>query len=268
MDNRDEILGRALSGALEQEPKKETCPALEEIATLVDGSLSGEARDALLGHLAVCSHCREVFSMTQELTQRDRKKWYFVSAAAAAAAVAVLALGITLRKPSSEQLKVVTIPSPQPTSVTSSETPVGVPTAAPTLTARAEKPVAVVQLLTRDEALQQEAKNFGFAGEDILKNGPEIKIVSPEPDRELNSPFKLAVRFVPKQGRSVDLSTLRVECLKIVTVDLTPRVLPYATADGISIAKASAPVGNYKIRITVADTKGGVTVEIFTLHII
>jgi hypothetical protein len=294
MKNSDEILGRALSGGLKQMSGGGECPSLEKIAALVDGNLEGEPRDALLGHIAVCSHCRKVFTMTHDLVQHDagddidvigqdecaapasgRKRLYYLSSVAALAAVAVLALSITIRKPSPEQEKIAaTKPSSRPASTSPGEPVANAPASAPKITARSERPgevkrpEEVVQLLTKDEASQQEAKSFGFVGDNLPKDGPEINVVLPETDREVKSPFKLSVHFVPKQGSKVDLATLRVECLKLINIDLTPRVLPYTTAEGILIEKTNIPTGNHKIRLTVADTMGRVTVQIIIIHVI
>lgn len=282
MNYRDEILGRALSGVLDQKPKVEACPSLEEIAALVDGNISGETRDTLLGHLAVCAHCREVFTMTRQMahtatTTSGRRVWSYASATAAVAVIAVIVLNISFREPASDHLRIAgttTVPSEKPPVIVAGKRVVTQP--APLVASRAGKPPhnvnskthTTVNLLTEEEATLQEAKDFGFAGENLPKDGPDIKIISPSQDREMRSPFKLAVRFTPRSGSQVDLSTFRVECLKIITVDLTSRVRPYLTSNGIEMENVKIPAGNHRIRLSVADTMGNVTVEVFTIRVL
>lgn len=282
MNNRDEILGSSLSHALGQKSNDEQCPVPEETAALIDGVLVGEERDKLLGHLAVCSRCREAFIIASELVQpavtvSGRKVWYYVSATAAVAAMAVIALSITLREPASDHRRLAgttQAPSEKPPVVAADKNMVT--QHAPLVASRTEKPSrnlnskiqVAVNLLTEEEASLQEAKDFGFAAEDMPKDGPNIKVLSPDRDRDLQSPFKLAVRFEPRPGSKVDLSTLRVECLKIITVDLTSRVRPYVTSNGINMENVKIPAGNHRIRVSVADTVGNVTVEIFNIRVL
>jgi len=249
---------------------------------LIDGILVDEERDKILGHLAACSRCREVYTMASELAHPVtniswRKVWYYASATAAVAVVAVLSLSIFSRGPAST-LTQLAVPAGTPSkirSVVAADKEVVTPSA-PLMASRTEKTSrnlnpkkpAVVKLLTEEEATLQEAKDFGFAGDNLQKDGPGIKLISPDQDRELHSPVKLDVRFRPQTGSKVDLSSLRVECLKIINIDLTPRVRPYLTPYGIDMENVNIPAGNYRIRVSVADTKGNVTVEIFTLRVL
>lgn len=127
-----------------------------------------------------------------------------------------------------------------------------------------EKPVS---LLTEQEATMAEEKAFGFA-EALPKNGPIIKILLPKLDSDLHSPFKLHVRFIPKEGSEVNLASLKVEALKIVNVNITPRLLPYAAKDGIKMDNVTIPSGRHRIRVTILDTLGRKTQEIFAIHVI
>jgi hypothetical protein len=72
---------------------------------------------------------------------------------------------------------------------------------------------------------------------------------------------------VPQEGRKVDLAGLKVECLKIITIDLTDRVRPYTKVNGIVMNEVSIPSGKHKIRVTIADDLGGVTQETFLVKV-
>ncbi|GAW65788.1 hypothetical protein GPEL0_01f0837 [Geoanaerobacter pelophilus] len=98
MKKDDSALGTALTrGFTDAEPAEE-CPALETVAGLVDGSISGKERDRVLGHLASCDHCRELFIASSQLSdapaQQKRHRLLFPSAFAAAA---VLVIAVTLQ---------------------------------------------------------------------------------------------------------------------------------------------------------------------------
>nr|AMP41529.1 hypothetical protein [uncultured Nitrospirota bacterium] len=47
--------------------------------------------------------------------------------------------------------------------------------------------------------------------------------------------------------------------LKFISIDLTSKVMPYATTEGIFAEDLPLPSGNHKIRLSIGDTGGGVT---------
>ncbi|MBF0328615.1 MAG: hypothetical protein HQL10_05620 [Nitrospirae bacterium] len=93
----------------------------------------------------------------------------------------------------------------------------------------------------------------------ISDQGPSVNIESPELTRECKPPVKVVARFIPNNGKDVDLSTLKVEMLKFISIDLTSKVMPYATTEGIFAEDLPLPSGNHKIRLSIGDTGGGVT---------
>ncbi|MBI5058025.1 MAG: hypothetical protein HZB61_15555 [Nitrospirae bacterium] len=124
-----------------------------------------------------------------------------------------------------------------------------------------------LMLVTKEEGSLREAPAGLYEVGRPVNNGPDIKVVSPELNDKNKPPVKLAVLFVPVEGKDVDLSKLKVEYLKFVTIDLTNRVLPYTTKEGIRIEKADLPSGKHTIKITVGDVSGGVTEQIFTMRL-
>lgn len=127
---------------------------------------------------------------------------------------------------------------------------------------------APVVLLTEREAALEDEPVSGFAPKfSPIATGPAIRVVQPDTSKEATPPLKLDVRFVPQEGRKVDLAGLKVECLKIVTIDLTDRVRPYAKASGIVMNEVDIPSGKHRIRVTIADDQGGVTQETFLVKV-
>lgn len=66
----------------------------------------------------------------------------------------------------------------------------------------------------------------------------------------------------------MNLSSLKVEVLKLWTIDITNRVLPYATRDGIHVENATLPSGDHKLRVTIGDVEGGVSRKVFQVKIL
>jgi hypothetical protein len=128
--------------------------------------------------------------------------------------------------------------------------------------------IEIMTLLTKEEGGIEEAPSGLYEIGKALNDGPDIKVVKPETQEKYRSPIRIIILFLSKNGKKVDLSKLRVECLKLLTIDLTERVLPYTTEEGIKIENAKFPAGHHKIRITVGDVEGGVTQEIFLANIL
>jgi hypothetical protein len=97
--------------------------------------------------------------------------------------------------------------------------------------------------------------------------GPDIRVLSPEPEKAYQSPLKVMMKFIPREGTQVDLSSLKVECLKVFTINITDRIREYITSQGINVDKAELPSGAHKIRVTLGDTGGGVTSKVFTVKV-
>lgn len=126
----------------------------------------------------------------------------------------------------------------------------------------------VLTLLTDAEGAMKDAPSGLFEVASPFNNGPEITVRTPELGGEYVSPVMIDVLFVERDGKKVDLSKLKVECLKFITLDLTDRVLPFATPEGIKVENAKLPKGSHKLKITVGDEEGGITEETFIVKIV
>jgi hypothetical protein len=116
--------------------------------------------------------------------------------------------------------------------------------------------IEIMTLLTKEEGAMEEAPSGLYEIGKVLNDGPDIKVVKPETQEKYRSPIRIIILFLSKNGK------------KVFTVDLTERILPYTTEEGIKIENAKLPAGNHKIRITVWDAEGGVTQQIFIVSIL
>lgn len=124
-----------------------------------------------------------------------------------------------------------------------------------------------VVLLTAEEGAMANAPVGLMDVGNPLDAGPSIEVVKPEQNADLRSPVAIIVRFVPN-GKEVDLSSLKVEVLKFLTIDITKRVLPYATRKGIQAENAILPAGEHKLRVTIGDVGGGISRKVFLVKIL
>lgn len=97
--------------------------------------------------------------------------------------------------------------------------------------------------------------------------GPEIQVISPHMGESIKKPVSIDVRFI-KGEKEIDPSTIKLEYLKFITIDLTPRVKDYLTKDGVKVSNVNLPSGTHTIRLSVGDTAGTVTKQVFTFEVI
>ena len=99
-----------------------------------------------------------------------------------------------------------------------------------------------------------------FSSDSVEQNkGPVIKMEKPNVDDVVASPLEIVIQFSPREA-SVDLSTLKVTLVKFIDIDLTDRVRPYVSNEGLHIPDAQLPSGEHTVRVTLGDTDGGLTV--------
>ena len=87
-----------------------------------------------------------------------------------------------------------------------------------------------------------------------ITRGPGIELAAPQDT--VTAPFVLHVRFVPHGGAKVDPNSVHVVLLREPLADLTARLRPFVTKDGIELRDAEAPEGAYDLRIDVRDDGG------------
>ena len=92
------------------------------------------------------------------------------------------------------------------------------------------------------------------AGE--LTLGPAIKVIAPKGNMVQIAPFDLDIRFEQRGAAVVDLASLKVFLMRLWDIDITDRVRPYVSGDGIHVTHADFPKGQHTIKITIADHEG------------
>ena len=113
-----------------------------------------------------------------------------------------------------------------------------------------------IELITPAEAklpsAYQEVKRAG------LTRGPGIDVESPSGTVKKDG-MALNVDFKSRGGVAIDPKTVKVLYNKTPTVDLTDRVRPSVTPDGIRLTGAQVPAGEHQLRVEVADTEGRIS---------
>jgi hypothetical protein len=139
-------------------------------------------------------------------------------------------------------------------------------------------PAALAQgvwLITPEEAampaapLEQSRLQGGMPfdiGREVPDTGPMIELLKPNDGTSTPVLVEVSIRFEPRAA-PVDLSTLKVMVVKLISIDITERVRPYASPQGIQIPDARLPSGTHTVRISLADTAGGFSRKQVTVSI-
>ncbi len=111
-----------------------------------------------------------------------------------------------------------------------------------------------VWVVTGPEAALPPSPN-SKAGRSITR-GPAIRQVSPAAAVAPNQPFALKVEFAGRGGEKVNPVSAQIMVLRGNNVDITQRLKPYITANGIEIPNAMVPAGTYVLQVAVSDAGG------------
>jgi hypothetical protein len=125
-----------------------------------------------------------------------------------------------------------------------------------------------LQLVTAEEAALPAgaAPSLEFRGSPTRR--PSIQVVSPPPAAGvMHSPLELKLRFHAFGGAAIDPETVVVTYLKTPAIDVTQRLAPYITADGIAIDHAELPPGDHQFWVELKDKSGRVGTAEFTVQV-
>jgi len=114
-----------------------------------------------------------------------------------------------------------------------------------------------LELVTPAEAALPagEAPALALRGSPLRR--PNILVVSPPPAAGLmHSPIDLKLRFHAFGGAEIDPESVVVTYLKQPSIDITQRITPFITAEGIEIDKVDVPPGVHQFWIEVKDKNG------------
>ena len=115
-------------------------------------------------------------------------------------------------------------------------------------------PAGAVTLVSQAEADLPASKEAPFNPRGVMR-GPAIELLAPS-DNAAKSPMIFHVKFRAHNGATIDPASVTVVYLKAKPVDLTERVRPYVTAEGIDIKDAEVPPGTHLFRIFARDSEG------------
>ncbi len=122
----------------------------------------------------------------------------------------------------------------------------------------------VVLLVTPEEA----SMGVTRAVVEEVDNGPTIKINSPKNGSVLTGPFRLYVEIVKKpDGADVNMKTLKVNYLKVVTINITSRVKSYIKGTKLDVPEAEFPAGKHRTEIYIEDVNGNVSRKLFNVTV-
>ena len=93
------------------------------------------------------------------------------------------------------------------------------------------------------------------AGRSITR-GPAIRQVSPANAVAANQSFALKIEFAGRGGEKINPASAQVAILRGNNVNITDRIRPYITANGIEIPDARVPAGTHVLQVTVSDAGG------------
>jgi hypothetical protein len=125
-----------------------------------------------------------------------------------------------------------------------------------------------VVLITAEESGLAAAPQGDLTFRAGVSRGPSITVLSPKPgDTNLQSPFRLQLKFEGRGGVQVDPESLKLIYAKSPAVDLTARVKPYVQPAGVDLPEASVPPGSHTIRAEIKDKDGRAGTHTFTIKV-
>jgi hypothetical protein len=122
-------------------------------------------------------------------------------------------------------------------------------------------------LITPSEAALPTISESGLSMRGITR-GPLIKQIMPSPDTVgSKAPLEFKIEITPRNNEALDKESVKVLYLKVPTVDLTTRLHPYLTEEGIDMKMADIPVGTHLLRVDAKDSRGRGSTAILKLTI-
>lgn len=124
---------------------------------------------------------------------------------------------------------------------------------------------ADVILITPEEAKLPPPKLAVAMSARGVTRGPQIEAV--QDVDPTHSPTHFMLKFTAHGGARIDPATVQMTYLRTPDVDLTPRIKPFVTDNGIDIPNAVVPPGSHMLRIDLKDSDGRAGTLNFTLNV-
>ncbi len=121
----------------------------------------------------------------------------------------------------------------------------------------AATPAAAIQLVTEQEAALPPDRIPALELRGSPTRRPSAVIVSPPPSAGvMKSPVSFKVKLQAHGGARIDPDSIVVTYKKTPAIDITQRIMPFITADGIDVPDAEVPPGTHEFRIELKDKDG------------
>ncbi len=114
-------------------------------------------------------------------------------------------------------------------------------------------------LITPEEAALPDKPPSALKGIDNFQtkgNGPTIRVLAPKASDTLRTPLSLDVAFEALPDRTIDYSTLDVEYVKLISINLTRRLRPYLQGNRLIVNDLDVPAGRHRFLVSIAYTSG------------
>ena len=100
-------------------------------------------------------------------------------------------------------------------------------------------------------------------------DAPVIEVNQPDATKPLKPPVTIRVRFRPKEGATIDVTSFRVT-YGWLAVDITTRIIEHAhvSASGLLANNADVPAGHHRVTLQVADNMHRVGVRTFEFTVL
>ncbi|HLI22755.1 MAG TPA: hypothetical protein VKV32_16655 [Stellaceae bacterium] len=130
------------------------------------------------------------------------------------------------------------------------------------------EPALAFQLISPQEAKLPAAQVVQIATRGLTR-GPTVKQVSPPPNTAAPSggSLTLDIAFDAHNGATIDPAKVKVIYMKQPAIDLTPRLRPFITPNGIDATDVQIPPGTHMLRVEVTDSDGRSTTQIMTIQV-
>jgi hypothetical protein len=118
-------------------------------------------------------------------------------------------------------------------------------------------PTSAIQLVTEQEAALPPDRLPGLMLRGSPTRRPSVVVVSPPPTAGvLKSPLSIKVKLQAHGGAKIDPDSIVVTYKKTPMIDITQRIMPFISADGIEVPEAEVPPGVHEFRIELKDKDG------------
>ena len=122
-------------------------------------------------------------------------------------------------------------------------------------------------IVTEEEAKLPAPKETPPPSDRGITRGPKIEL-DEEDKASLHAPLHLKLKFKTFGGAAIDLGAFQATYMKDPTVDLTPRIRPFAQPSGIDIPDAELPPGEHFIQFGIKDSEGRAVSKIIKLKVV